>query len=55
MLFAPFYEQEGFEPFHWIYLGKFKADLRRIILNLPFLIYKIVYKILKAVLSDITN
>ncbi len=55
MLFRHFHEQEGFEPYTEKIRKKFKADLREKILNLPFLIYKIVSKILKAVLSNITN
>ena len=55
MLFAVFHEQKGFEPLTRKIMKKFKADLREKILNLPFLIYKIVSKVLKAVLSGITN
>ncbi len=47
MLFRHFHEQEGFEPYTEKIRKKFKADLREKILNLPFLIYKIVSKILK--------
>lgn len=36
-------------------MEKFKVDLRKMILNLPFLIYKIVYKVCKTVLSGITK
>lgn len=49
MLFRHFHEQEGFEPSTKKIKEKFKADLREKILNLPFLIYKIIHKVFKAV------
>lgn len=55
MLFRAFYNQMGFEPSTKQIKEKFKADLRRIILNLPFLYNKIVYKVCKTVLSGITK
>ena len=55
MLFATFHEQKGFEPMQRNILEKNKADLVKLILNLPFLIYIKVYKVCKTVLSGITK
>lgn len=55
MLFRGFHEPKRFEPSTKQIKEKFKADLRRKILNLPFLYNKIVYKVCKTVLSGITK
>ncbi len=55
MLFRHFCKGEGFEPFHRKISEKFKADLSKLILNLPFLICIKVYKFCETVLSGITK
>ncbi|MDE5648351.1 MAG: hypothetical protein K2I33_00355, partial [Oscillospiraceae bacterium] len=52
--FLKFSKKKGFEPSTKQIIGVLKAYLRKIISDMPFLIYEIVPKVLKAVLSNIT-
>ena len=55
MLFSDFLILTGIEPSQKEIRENFKADLRKSYLRSAFLIHKIVYKLCKTVLSDITN
>ena len=55
MLFSRFLKLTGNEPSTKQIMDNFKTDLRRIILNSLFLIYRKVYKVLKTVLSNVTK
>jgi hypothetical protein len=55
MLFKRFYEEEGFEPSAKQIVGEYKAYLRKMFSNMPFFMYRKVYKVSKTVLSGITK